>query len=105
MTQSGRRRGVEELEVEPRIVSKLRSDAILPFWEQMTIDGMDNLTDETASSEAKAEAILLLERNYLIRVIRMSHGNIAAAARLAGKERRAFRCLLQKHKIGPTNYR
>ncbi|MCB1738523.1 MAG: hypothetical protein KDI42_10380 [Gammaproteobacteria bacterium] len=39
------------------------------------------------------------ERDYLRRVLEMTNGNISAAARQAGKERRAFTRLLEKHSI------
>lgn len=55
--------------------------------------------------EAKARAISTFEREYLLQAIRSSHGNIAAAARIAGKERRAFGRLLQKHNIDATSFR
>lgn len=49
--------------------------------------------------QAKAEAVRLFERDYLQRVLDQTHGNVTRAARLAGKERRAFGKLLKKHGI------
>ena len=48
---------------------------------------------------AKACAIREFEHDYLLRALQRSGGNIAAAARGAGKERRAFGKLLKKHGI------
>ncbi len=49
---------------------------------------------------AKAEAVRAFERDYLRRAMLQAHGNVTRAARLAGKERRAFGRLLKKHGIG-----
>lgn len=48
---------------------------------------------------AKACAIEAFERAYLLQAMRSAGGNVAAAARRAGKERRAFGKLLKKHGI------
>ncbi len=47
--------------------------------------------------QAKADAVRLFERDYLTRAMQITEGNITRAARLAGKERRAFGKLLKKH--------
>jgi DNA-binding NtrC family response regulator len=46
---------------------------------------------------AKAEAVRRFERDYLKRALDEAGGNVTRAARLAGKERRAFGKLLKKH--------
>nr|AWJ66047.1 response regulator of zinc sigma-54-dependent two-component system [uncultured bacterium] len=46
---------------------------------------------------AKAEAVRRFERNYLRQMMQLSKGNISRAARLAGKERRTFTRLLERH--------
>jgi DNA-binding NtrC family response regulator len=48
---------------------------------------------------AKEQAIAEFERSYLARVIDQAHGNITAAARLAGAERRHLGRLLKKHRL------
>jgi two-component system response regulator GlrR len=48
---------------------------------------------------AKAEAVQRFERDYLLRVMHETDGNVTRAAQLAGKERRAFGKLLKKHGI------
>jgi DNA-binding NtrC family response regulator len=50
--------------------------------------------------QAKARAIEEFERSYLSRALTRSGGNVSAAARTSGKERRAFGRLLKKHGIG-----
>jgi DNA-binding NtrC family response regulator len=54
---------------------------------------------------AKAQAIELFERTYLIRLMAEAHGNVSAAARMACKERRALGKLLKKHGIDKETYR
>jgi DNA-binding NtrC family response regulator len=49
--------------------------------------------------DAKAEAVRLFERDYVVNVLRQSGGNVTQAARIAGKERRAFGKLLKKYGI------
>ncbi len=48
---------------------------------------------------AKRQLIGNFERNYLVRLLEESEGNVSRAARSAGKERRAFQRLLQKHNL------
>jgi transcriptional regulator with GAF, ATPase, and Fis domain len=48
---------------------------------------------------AKAQAIETFERGYLSRLLAESKGNVSLAARLCGKERRAFGKLLRKYSI------
>lgn len=48
---------------------------------------------------AKAEAVRCFERDYVLRVLQHTHGNVTRAAQMAGKERRAFGKLLKKHGI------
>ncbi|MBI1951934.1 MAG: sigma-54-dependent Fis family transcriptional regulator [Acidobacteria bacterium] len=44
-------------------------------------------------------------RNYLARCLRHAAGNVAAAARLAGKDRKDFYDLMKKHHVDPAAYR
>lgn len=49
--------------------------------------------------EAKALVLADFERRYLLDLVARTGGNVTAAAKLAGKERRAFGRLLQKYRI------
>jgi DNA-binding NtrC family response regulator len=64
------------------------SEAGLPLW-------------KLGFRRAKAAAIQAFERSFIERALLESRGNISAAARLSGKERRAFGKLMKKH--GVTN--
>ncbi|MEO5658425.1 MAG: sigma-54 dependent transcriptional regulator [Polaromonas sp.] len=50
---------------------------------------------------AKAEALRTFEHDYTLIAMRQAGGNVTQAARLAGKERRAFGKLIKKHGIDP----
>ena len=54
---------------------------------------------------AKTHAIRKFEYEYLTQLMQQSCGNISAAARLSGTERRQLGKLLQKHGIGPRQFR
>jgi two-component system, NtrC family, response regulator GlrR len=55
--------------------------------------------------EAKARVIQKFERSYLQMALSSSQGNVAEAARTAGKHRRAFFELIRKHHIAPEGFR
>jgi two-component system response regulator GlrR len=61
-------------------------------------DGLDDYRT------AKARAIERFEHAYLHRVLTAARGNVTAAARIAGKERRALGKLLKKHRIDRAIY-
>ena len=56
-------------------------------------------SDTHSFQHAKAEAVRLFERDYVVAVLRRARGNVTQAAQLAGKERRAFGKLLKRHGI------
>ena len=51
--------------------------------------------------KARAE----FERNYVVQCLQMTGGKVAAAARLAGKDRKDFYELMKKHAIDPDDFR
>jgi two-component system, NtrC family, response regulator GlrR len=60
-------------------------------------DGAPAMRDLISFAQAKAEAVRRFEHDYLCRALALGGGCVARAARLAGKERRAFGKLLKKH--------
>jgi transcriptional regulator with GAF, ATPase, and Fis domain len=54
-------------------------------------------------ADAKAQAIASFERDYLVRLMHETNGNVTHAARRAAKERRALGKLLKKHGIKPLS--
>jgi Bacterial regulatory protein, Fis family len=59
---------------------------------------------ELGFRRAKALMVARFEKAFLSRALAESRGNISVAARLAGKERRAFGKLLKKHGIDRADY-
>jgi two-component system response regulator GlrR len=51
------------------------------------------------------EAKRSFEREYVIRVLRLCHGNISRAARLAKKDRKDFYDVMRRNQIDPSEYR
>ena len=45
------------------------------------------------------------ERDYLVRILRMTQGNVTHAARLAGRNRTEFYRLLDRHSIIPASFK
>ena len=59
-------------------------------------------TGGSSFAHAKAQAIASFERDYLMRLMEETGGNVSQAARRANKERRALGKLLKKHRISPS---
>ena len=58
-------------------------------------------TEFPSFRKAKTE----FERGYVVQALRATGGKVAAAARLAGKDRKDFYALMKKHGIDPDDYR
>jgi DNA-binding NtrC family response regulator len=61
--------------------------------------GEDVVLPAATFAAAKARAVADFERAYVRNLMAATHGNVSAASRLAGKERRTFARLLKKHGI------
>ncbi len=76
-----------------------RDDAPTPYP-----DSAEDNSPAQCFQHAKADAVQRFERDYLLRVLRETDGNVTRAAQVAGKERRAFGKLLKKHGIERTSF-
>ena len=63
------------------------------------------MQDQPGGIETLKDAKHRFERNYLIRVLRMTNGHVANAARMAGRNRTEFYKLLNQHNIDPSEFR
>jgi two-component system, NtrC family, response regulator GlrR len=63
------------------------------------------IQDEPGKIQTLKEAKDGFERNYLISVMRITDGQVANAARIAGRNRTEFYKLLSQHGIDPAQYR
>ncbi len=91
---------VRELEsVIQRAVLTTTEPPIQP--ESLAISSGDEFLVTTSESlrEAKNSVIREFERSYLAKLLAIAQGNVSQAARTAGKERRSFQRLLQKHHL------
>ena len=80
----------------------------------VTMANEDIISDELILPALKAEAKNLkplkdakenFEKNYLLQLIELTEGNMAQAARLAGKYRADLYELLKKYDLKPANFR
>jgi DNA-binding NtrC family response regulator len=55
--------------------------------------------------DSKNRLVAEFERQYIERALRTTNGNISAAARMSGKNRRALFELIRKHEISPDEFR
>jgi DNA-binding NtrC family response regulator len=55
--------------------------------------------------ESKSRLVTEFERQYIERALRSTSGNISAAARMGGQNRRALFELMRKHGLSPDDYR
>jgi two-component system, NtrC family, response regulator GlrR len=63
------------------------------------------LQDQPEPMQTLKEAKQEFEKNYLISVLRVSQGQVANAARIAGRNRTEFYKLLNQHNINPVDFR
>jgi two-component system, NtrC family, response regulator GlrR len=61
------------------------------------------ITDSAPPSLGQARRAF--ERDYLVRVLRMTRGNVTNAARIAGRNRTEFYRLLDRHSLSPGMFK
>ena len=66
---------------------------------------LNDAEDAWNYQQAKARVLERFDRDFLTRLMRLTHGNIARAARITSKERRDLARLLQRYGISPQAYR
>jgi len=67
-------------------------------------DRRGNTFDDQTYREARARTLMYFESRYVSSVLGRARGNVTAAAKLAGKERRAFGRLVKKHGIDRSRF-
>jgi len=60
---------------------------------------------ESGDIASFAEARSQFEREYLTKVLQMTNGNVAKAARIAKRNRTEFYKLLHKHHLSPPEFK
>ena len=67
-----------------------------------------DLTDTPGTDPAPPpldQARRAFERDYLVRILGMTRGNVTQAARLAGRNRTEFYRLLERHSLSPAMFK
>ena len=81
----------------------------LPFLSQLrdtTAEDDEQTTfPDDGLQDSKNRLVAEFERQYIERALRTTNGNISAAARMSGKNRRALFELIRKHEIRPDEFR
>jgi two-component system response regulator GlrR len=85
--------------------AEIRLDNIADVVKQTPIETWGPGARELSFHQAKSEVIAQFEFQYLSDLMAKSRGNVTAAAKLAGTERRYLGKLLKKHKIGGDPFR
>jgi len=73
--------------------------------EDIDVGSADEGREVELFQAAKARVIQRFERHYIESLLSSTQGNVADAARAAGKHRRAFFELIRKHRIVPERFR
>ncbi|MCB1737564.1 MAG: two-component system response regulator GlrR, partial [Gammaproteobacteria bacterium] len=80
--------------------SVLRSGPVIPA---SLID--QALRKDSGQMPTLEDAVKDFERGYLVRLLRMTRGNITTAARIAGRNRTDFYNLLNRHQLQAAQFR
>ena len=95
---------IRELESVIQRAALLAAGQVIQAQEMELADDEANPFTRSTLQEAKAEAVEHFEKSFLTGLLATHHGNVSAAARAAGKDRRAFQRLLQKHGVDRRIY-
>jgi DNA-binding NtrC family response regulator len=81
----------------------------LPFLSQFRDANPENVEQSAVHDgglqDSKNRLVAQFERQYIERALRTTNGNVSAAARISGKNRRALFELMRKHEIRPDDFR
>jgi len=63
------------------------------------------ISDDNTAMPSFNQARASFERDYLVKVLQVTEGNVTHAARIAERNRTDFYKLLNKHELSPTNFK
>jgi two-component system response regulator GlrR len=90
---------VRQLRQAVREVASLASGPVIPD------ELVRQVTGQTSQLPSLDEARDEFTRNYLIRLLRITQGNVSQAARLAKRNRTDLYKLLTRHNVSPDDYK
>lgn len=88
-----------------RVVILSSSPTIQPEDIDIHPQHQEESLENSSFQAAKARVISQFERSYLTNLLIACKGNVSYAAKIAGKERRAFQRLLRKYNLNGHNFR
>jgi len=87
--------------------NRVKQAMVMAKGDMIEVESLDMFSGQPSGAgfprfrKAKEEFV----RNYLVQCLRAAGGNVAAAARLAGKDRKDLYDLMKKHHVDPRDYR
>jgi two-component system response regulator GlrR len=63
------------------------------------------ITETESAPPSLDQARRAFDRDYLVRILRMTRGNVTNAARIAGRNRTEFYRLLDRHSLSPGMFK
>lgn len=87
--------------------NRVKRAMVFTEGEIVDVESLDLFSNRTVKvnlpsfRKAKEEFV----KNYIVQSLRLTDGNVAAAARLSEKDRKDFYDLMKKHRINPDDYR
>ena len=85
------------------VVEQTAALATTPIIPQTLVQAA--LNDDDSGFTTLTEARNRFERQYLMRLLRATRGNVSRASRLAGRDRSKFYQLLRRHHLDPAQFR
>lgn len=85
------------------VVERVAVLTVTPVISEISVNKA--LRGKTGEISPLADAQSDFERNYLVRILQMTHGNVTQAARLAKRNRTEFYKLLNRHQLEPKVFR
>jgi two-component system response regulator GlrR len=87
--------------------NRIKQAMVMTKGEWVDVSDLSSRSTSTVDEElptfrqAKAE----FEKSYVVRALQIAHGKVAAAARMAGKDRKDFYELMKRHGVDPNDFR
>ncbi len=87
--------------------NRVKQAMVMSKGETIDTESLSFFSSPAASEEFPAfrQAKADFEKSYVVQALQIANGNVAAAARLAGKDRKDFYDLMRRHRVDPDNFR
>ncbi|EPJ44479.1 MAG: hypothetical protein OFPII_34460 [Osedax symbiont Rs1] len=85
------------------VVKQVVTESTSPVISEKLIAAI--ICDDTSAMLSFSQARACFERDYLVKVLQVTEGNVTHAARIAERNRTDFYKLLNKHELSPTDFK